>query len=74
MRTTLNIDDDLLLTAKSIAAARSISIGAVISELALKGIERSTIRDNRDGFPVFSVPPNAKLITIEDVKKLEDDY
>ncbi len=73
MRTTLNIDDDLLLTARSIAAAKSSSIGVVISELARKGLERSTTRKNINGFPVFPVPAGAQPITLEDVKKLEDD-
>lgn len=73
MRTTLNIDDDLLLTAKNIAAAKSVSIGVVIFQLARKGLERSTTRNNINDFPVFSVPPDARPITLEDVKKLEDD-
>ncbi len=73
MRTTLNIDDDLLLAAKSLAEAKSTSIGAVISELARRGLERNVVRSNKYGFPVFSVPASAQPITLEHVKKLEDD-
>lgn len=73
MRTTLNIDDDLLLAAKSLAEAKSTSIGAVISELVRRGLERTVVRSNKYGFPVFSVPADAQPITLEHVKKLEDD-
>ena len=73
MRTTINIDDDLLLIAKSLAEVKSVSIGAVISELARKGLERTANHSKKHGFPVFSVPADAQPITLEHVKKLEDD-
>ena len=73
MRTTLNIDDDLLKAAKSIAGARSVSIGAVISDLVRKGLEASIRRRSKSGFPVFPVAPGSAPISLEDVKKLEDE-
>jgi hypothetical protein len=40
MRTTLNIDEDVLEITKKIAAKRKVSLGCVISELAKEGMER----------------------------------
>lgn len=73
MRTTLTIDDDLLAAAKSLARTRAVSVGKVISELARKGMRSPTHVSRRSGFPVFSVPPDARPITLEDVKKIEDE-
>lgn len=73
MRTTLNIDDDLLKAAKSIAAARSESIGRVISELAWKGLRTGTRTRKKSGLPTFRVRRDAHPITLEDVRKLEDE-
>jgi predicted DNA-binding ribbon-helix-helix protein len=39
MRTTLNLDPKLLGTAKRLAAARAVTLGDIISELANKGLE-----------------------------------
>ena len=75
MRTTVNIDDHLLRVAKSLAQTRSVSVGTVNCELMAKGLEMdrqpSTHREN--GFPVFSVPQGARPITLDDVKKAEDE-
>jgi hypothetical protein len=65
MRTTLDIDDAVLAAAKEVAGSRKSSAGAVISEWARKGIARAaheTIRTN-SGFPMFSIPEDAKLLT-----------
>ena len=75
MRTTINLDEDLLQIARSLARARSISIGAIISELMRKGLElqRRLAVDQKSGFPVFQIPRDARPITLEDVKKGEDE-
>ena len=76
MRTTLTIDDDLLAAAKTIARDRSESIGKTISELARRGLN-ATPRAGRarrgSQFPVFTVPRHAHPITLQDVRKAEDD-
>lgn len=73
MRTTLAIDDDLLTAAKAIAQARSVSVGKVVSELMRKGLQVRTGSDTKSGLPVFRVGPDARPITLEDVKRLEDE-
>ena len=75
MRTTLSIDDDLLAAAKSLARSKSQSIGRVISDLARRGLS-ATPRVNTQGavgFPTFRVDPDARPITLEDVRKDEDE-
>lgn len=74
MRTTLNIDEDLLQAAKSLAQTRSVSVGAIVSELMRKGLqfERQPIYSKKSGFPVFVVSEDAHPITLEQVKKAED--
>lgn len=75
MRTTLNIDANLISTAKRMAAARAVSIGDIISELAYAGIEAQSapMLKNKSGFPVFRSKLGAPMIGLEDVKR-DDDY
>lgn len=75
MRTTLSIDDDLLAAAKSLAQARSVSVGRVLSDLARRGLNTpaKTTRRAESGFPVFQVGGGAPPITLDDVKRLDDE-
>ena len=75
MRTTLSIDDDLLAVARNLARERAESIGRALSDLARLGLRATTRAQGKakSGFPVFSVPPGARPITLEDVRKLEDE-
>ena len=76
VRTTLDIDPVILNAAKDLAAQSRRSIGAVISELAQRGLEagRAQAADGlRNGFPVFSVTPGTPPATSETVKQLLAD-
>jgi hypothetical protein len=73
MRTTLSIDPEVLNAAKRIAAARSTSIGEVISELARRGLEGRVQVGSRHGFPTFDVSKGATPLTLEQVRQDEDD-
>jgi hypothetical protein len=74
MRTTLTIDDDILTVAKSLAKNKSVSVGKIISELARKGIQENDSRLSlKNGFPVFETSKQSKPITLEQIKKGEDD-
>jgi hypothetical protein len=73
VRTTLQIDDDVLEDARSIARAEGRSVGAVISELARRSLRPVGIK-HVDGLPVFDVPADAPIVTSEDVARaLEED-
>jgi hypothetical protein len=73
MRTTLNLDEDVVRTAKSLARLRAKSLGKVISELARRGIQAGSATTRRGDLPVFTVDPLEPPLTLEDVKRVEDE-
>ena len=69
MRTTLNLDEDVLAAARALAAADRRSLGEVVSDLARRGLRPSQLRlSEEDGFPVFSVAAGAPAITADMVQ------
>ena len=77
MRTTIDIEDDVLAAAKEIARRRHVSAGKVVSELlrkALSGVgERERVSQNTvSGFRPFS-SPDTRIVTNEQVDRLRDD-
>lgn len=72
MRTTLDIDDDVMAAARELAASERRSIGAVISELARRGLLPAKV-DSEDGLPVIRVPAGASPITPEMVRRALDE-
>jgi hypothetical protein len=73
VRTTLDIDDDVLQAAKELAAARKKTTGQVLSELARRALCPPRTYDVRNGVPVIHRPPGTPLITTADVKRLQED-
>ena len=73
MRTTLRIDPEVLNAARRIATARSKSIGEVISELARRGLEARGRTSCRQGFPIFKVSNSASPLTLDDVRRDDDE-
>ena len=72
MRTTLDIDDEMLAVARVRAREKGISIGAAVSELMRKGLE-VPMRKSKRGFPIFDLPPDGPIITSEMVARHRDD-
>jgi hypothetical protein len=73
MRTTLDLDVDVLDAARAVARASGRSLGKVVSDLARRGLApRATIVDD-DLFPAFSVPADAAPITDEAVSAALDE-
>jgi len=68
VRTTLDIDEDVLLAAKSLAAQRGQPIGRIVSDLARKALRPVDESPKvRNGVPVFppkhvSPPPDDALV------------
>jgi len=68
MRTTLDIDDDVLQAAKELAAVRRTTAGQVLSDLARKGLSHPHRATVRNGVPVLaprragSPRPTMKLV------------
>ena len=73
MRTTIDIEDDVLLAAKEIARRRDISIGKALSDLARQALSRQDTAAMRNGVPLFPVRPGASVITLELVNQLRDE-
>jgi hypothetical protein len=72
VRTTLNIDDDVVAAARELAAGQSRSLGSVISELARRGLTPARVGADGD-VPVIRVPVGTPPITPELVRRALDD-
>ena len=72
MRTTLDIDDDVVVAARELAASERRSLGSVISELARRGLTPARVEAEGD-LPVIRVPAGAAPITPQMVSRALDE-
>ncbi|MEI8038300.1 MAG: CopG family transcriptional regulator [Verrucomicrobiota bacterium] len=73
MRTTLNLDDDVLATAKVLAVRQRRPLGAVVSGLIRRAVEPLPAPPSeRNGIPLFPVSQGARPVTPEIVSELLD--
>jgi len=74
MRTTVNLDDDVLEAAKELARLKGQGLGRTLSELARRGLQpENNVRiEERDGIPTL-VRDNPVTITPELVRKILDE-
>jgi len=71
MRTTIDLDEDILRTAKDLARENEQSLGRVLSDLARRGLKPPTRKfKTRNGVPLLMPKPGARLVTSEHVKEL----
>jgi hypothetical protein len=74
MRTTLDVDDDVLQAAKEIAANRGTTAGRVLSDLARKALEPAESVEIRNGVPLMPRrPKGSPPLTMELVNRLRDE-
>jgi hypothetical protein len=73
MRTTLDIDDDVLQAAKEIGAMRGKTAGQIISEMAREAMAPPRAYTERNGVPVIPRRPGDRLITNADVQRWLDE-
>ena len=74
MRTTLAIDDDVLLAAKGLADQQHKSVGEVISALARQSLRGKTeAGPTRNGIPLLPGRSGVPCVTPELVNKLRDE-
>jgi len=78
MRTTLDIDEDVLSAVKDLATAEHTTAGKVISDLARKALTPPAGRKvpkMRNGFSLFQFPRKGKglVVTMEMINKLRDE-
>ena len=72
MRTTLNLPDEIYEVARSVAAAKRISLGEAIGELVRKGLSPEPRIDAKSAFPSFARRKGAPPITLEATLEAED--
>jgi hypothetical protein len=74
MRTTLDVDDDILQAAKELAAARGVTAGRALSDLARKGLTPARTLKVRNGVPLLPRrPAGAVRPTMKLVNELRDE-
>ena len=74
MRTTLDLDADILQAVKDIASAKGTTAGRVVSDLVRKALEASGAAQIRNGVPLMPRRgPNAPRITLQFVNELLDE-
>ena len=72
MRTALEIDADVLQAAREMAAKQKRSVGAVISDLARRGLHAGPLtRGLRNGVPLL--PSRGEIITMSHVREILDE-
>jgi hypothetical protein len=72
VRTTLDLDDDVIAAARELAAAERRSLGSVVSELARRGLTPARVETDAD-LPVVRVPADSAPITPEMVRRALDE-
>lgn len=74
MRTTLDLDEDVLQAAKELAAARRRTTGQVVSELLRKALAPARPSRVRNGVPLLpALPRGSGPITMATVNRLRDE-
>ena len=71
MRTTVDLDDDILRVAKHLAHEQNQSLGRVLSILIRQGLQPSSKVTSRRGvIPTLPRKAGARPVTAQDVKEL----
>lgn len=74
MRTTLDIDEDVLEAAKALASASRTTAGRVLSDLARKGLTPTESQPLvLNGVPLLPPRPGSRPVTLEEVNRLRDE-
>ena len=73
MRTTLDIDDDILGAAKELALQQKTSAGKVISDLVRKALSPKRAPKFRNGVQLLERRPGSPIITMAMVNRFRDE-
>ena len=74
MRTTVDIEDDVLQAARELAENRGTTLGKVLSELVRKALRAPPSKALRNGVPLMPRRPRGSpKATMELVNRLRDD-
>ena len=73
MRTTLELDDDLLATARELARQQGVTLGQLVSELARQSLAARAPLKVRNGAMLFIPKHNASKPGLRTVNRLRED-
>jgi hypothetical protein len=74
MRTTLDLDEDVLLAVKEVAALEGKTAGKAASDLLRRSLTTSPRPTRlRNGVPLLPARPGAGVVTLEMVNRLRDE-
>lgn len=73
MRTTINLPDDVLRVARSLAEIERISLGDAVGQLARAGFQPAIRVNAKKAFPSFELKEGASPITLEQTLAVEDE-
>jgi hypothetical protein len=75
MRTTLDLDEDVIQAAKELAAVRRVTAGRVVSDLVRKALTPTgPVPKVRNGVPLLPRRrPGAPILTMKFINELRDE-
>jgi hypothetical protein len=73
MRTTINLEDEVLVRVKRYAEERSLSVGKAVSDLVRRGLTAPRPTKVVNGFHVVVLPPDSPPVTSAEVERLADE-
>ena len=79
MRTTLDLDDDVLLAARERAARDAVSIGRALSDIARRGLTAPAATSGRkrssarSPLGIVPLPKRNEIVTLEHIRRLRDE-
>ncbi len=73
MRTTWNVDDEVVAQIKEYARARTMPAGKAVSFLLKQALRKPLGTRIENGFEVFDVPEDSPIITQEHVQRMIDE-
>ena len=73
MRTTLNLDNDVLEIVRGYAASHSLTLGEAVSDLIRRALRPPMRTRKVNGIQVVDLPPDSPRITSRRVKELMDE-
>jgi hypothetical protein len=73
VRTTWNVDDDVVEDLKEYARARTMPAGKAVSILLKRALHQPLGTRIENGFEIFDVPQDSPIVTLEHTLHLEDE-
>lgn len=72
MRTTLDLEEDIILVAKQLSRQRRTTMGKIVSSLVRKALEPTHQVSVRNGVPLFTPEPGAPKPSLTLINRLRD--